>query len=107
MIPNPLRALGPASRWPHRDRCRACSYQRGGRVEMLVAVGVVANGFFLDRILSYFEVERLAAADDRQHGHFQRVQRLPGVAVGDVGQKLQRRVRGLDAELGQTVCLIA
>ena len=60
---------------------------------MFVAEIVVADRLLLDRFLGVGQIEHFPIRRQRQHGDFQPAQRPPGVAVGHLRQKIQRRRR--------------
>ena len=61
-----------------------------GRVVMLVARGVVLDGFLLNRILGHHEIDGSTTLGRGEHGHFERVEGPAGVAVRDFSQKIER-----------------
>ena len=76
--------------------------ERTGDVVMLVAAPVVVNALALDRLLGEGAREAHRPLVGGQDAHLERGQRPPGVAVADLGEKVQRLVRHLDGHLAQS-----
>ncbi len=76
---------------------------------MLVLVGIINNGFALDRFLGHGEVEHDLARLGRGGGHhaeFERVQCFAGIPLAGIGQEPQRVIADLDWILAQAALRI-